>query len=81
MIKRVFCKSSYKGFKAGKIYEACREDDDYTGDLNIFSNNYKNQISIDVINGNLTDTKHFKLIRNCYEEYECKGILGALMDC
>ena len=31
MIKRVFCKVSYKGFKQGKIYEAVCKDDDFTG--------------------------------------------------
>jgi len=83
MIKRVFCKSNYKGFKAGKIYEACREDDNYTGDLEISAASVFDNLSttIKVINGELVDKKHFKLLRRCYEEYECQGTLGALNDC
>ena len=83
MIKRVFCKSNYKGFKKGKIYETCYVEDDYTGNLVIFEALVDSDLKIwiDVVDGKLIDTKHFKLIRHCYEEYECMGTLGALMDC
>ena len=72
MIKRVYCKSNYlKSFKKGKIYEACREDDDFTGNLGIFCDDCNTGIK--VVNGELVITKYFKLIRHCYEEYEFKG--------
>ena len=81
MIKRVYCKSNFrKDFKKGEIYEACRSDDDFTGDLEIFTDNNIGA-SVKVVNGELVDQKYFKLIRSCREEYICKGTWGMLLDC
>ena len=74
MIKRVYCKSNFNQFfKKGNIYETVRYDDTFTGDLEVFTNNGDIGAVVEVINGELVDQKHFKLIRNCQEEYECKG--------
>ena len=83
MIKRAFCKVNHRGFKKGKFYETGYVEDNYTGDLVIFEALVDSDLKtwIEVIDGKLIDTKHFKLIHNCYEEYECKGTLGALLDC
>jgi len=87
MIKRIYCKKDFsqnrKLFNQGKIYEVCRVDDDFSGDIEILTEDYRSSILIEVISGELIDKykEYFKLIRNCQEEYMCKGTFGALMDC
>ena len=76
MIKRVYCKSKFNQFfKKGNVYETVRYDDNFTGKLEIFTNNGDVGAVVKVVDGELTDQKHFKLIRNCVEEYICKGIM------
>lgn len=82
-IKRVYCKKNFKqnglNFKEGKIYEACRYDDDYTGCLEIFT--ARNKIArLQIENGKLIDEheKYFTLVRHCCEEYICKGEIDML---
>lgn len=86
MIKRIYCKENFhqngEVFKKGEIYEVCRTDDDFTGELEIFTSDYKS-VMLKTVNGELVDKykDYFTLIRNCQEEYICKGTFGKIMAC